>query len=306
VEGDERLDDDEPVRLEPGLPPEMASPLAPFNGQKPPAPAWFVDALAKAPERRLVRVLDANIEVLTWGQVGKPGLIFVHGNSAHADWWSFIAPFLMDAYRVASVSLSGMGGSDWRETYTFEGFATEIHEAARFGGLYEAPVKPIFIPFSWGWWFAVSLPLLVSLVSWLSRKLPGIAPGWIALATAFPLFLAYQLYVEGSSVANGWWTYDVVIGPALESVRGRLPVVFPALLGLWVAWFVARLARHDEDGFWPHEHRWGVATKPAGWRRELARAWAMIVLFQVSFFIINIAPAILGRALFGGPSALVP
>lgn len=171
---------------------------------------------------------------------------------------------------------------------------------------FTTPVKPVFIPFSWGWWFAVSLPLLVSLVSWLSRKLPGIAPGWIALATAFPLFLAYQLYVEGSSVANGWWTYDVVIGPALESARGRLPVVFPALLGLWVAWFVARLARRDEDGFWPHEHRWGVAAKPAGWRRELARAWAMIVLFQVSFFIINIAPAILGRALFGGPSALVP
>ena len=71
-------------------------------------------------------------------------------------------------------------------------------------------------------------------------------------------------------------------------------------------WFVARLARRDEDGFWPHEQRLGVATKPAGWRRELARAWAMIVLFQISFFIINIAPAILGRALFGGPSALVP
>ena len=38
----------------------------------------------------------ANIELLTWGEVGKPGLIFVHGNSAHADWWSFIAPFLAD------------------------------------------------------------------------------------------------------------------------------------------------------------------------------------------------------------------
>ena len=35
----------------------------------------------------------ANIELLTWGEIGKPGLIFVHGNSAHADWWSFIAPF---------------------------------------------------------------------------------------------------------------------------------------------------------------------------------------------------------------------
>jgi hypothetical protein len=140
----------------------------------------------------------------------------------------------------------------------------------------------------------------------LGRKLPAISTNWLSLLIAFPLFLTYQLYVEGSSVANGWWTYDVVIGPALESDKGRLPIIFPALLGLWVAYFVAKLARRDADGFWPHEHSMGVPAKPAGWRRELARAVAMIVLFQVSFFIFNIGSAMLGRAVFGGPSALVP
>jgi len=124
---DERLDDDEPVRLQPGMPPEMASPLASFGGASPPCPTWFSAALARAPERALVPVLGADIELLTWGAVGKPGLIFVHGNSAHADWWSFIAPFLAGDYRVAALSLSGMGGSDWRETYSFETFAAEIH-----------------------------------------------------------------------------------------------------------------------------------------------------------------------------------
>src|ERR1700743_1632708 len=131
TDADEKLDDDEPIRLQPDLPPEIASPLAPFNGEKPPAPAWFDWALAQEPERRLVRGDGANIELPTGGQGGKPGLIFVHGNSAHADWWSFIAPFLAEQYRVASISLSGMGDSDWRETYTFEGFATEIWEAAK-------------------------------------------------------------------------------------------------------------------------------------------------------------------------------
>ena len=147
---DEKLDDDEPTRLQPDLPPEIASPLARFNGEKPPAPAWFDWALAQEPERQLVSVNGANIELLAWGEVGKPGLIFVHGNSAHADWWSFIAPFLADQYRVASLSLSGMGDSDWRETYTFEGFASEIWECAKAAGLYEAPVKPIYIGHSFG------------------------------------------------------------------------------------------------------------------------------------------------------------
>jgi pimeloyl-ACP methyl ester carboxylesterase len=147
---DEKLDDDEPVRLQEGLPPEIASPLAPFNGQKPPAPAWFDAAIAKQPERRLIPVEGADIELLTWGEVGKPGLILVHGNSAHADWWSFIAPFLAEDYRVAALSLSGMGGSDWRPTYTFETFASEIWECAKAAGLYDAPVKPIYIGHSFG------------------------------------------------------------------------------------------------------------------------------------------------------------
>src|SRR5579864_797152 len=147
---DEKLDDDEPIPLHGDLPPEIASPLAPFAGAKPPAPAWFDAALAKAPERSLVTVDGARIELLAWGEVGKPGLIFVHGNSAHADWWSFIAPFLADQYRVAALSLSGMGDSDWRETYTFEGFASEIYACAKAAGLYEGGARPIYIGHSFG------------------------------------------------------------------------------------------------------------------------------------------------------------
>ena len=143
-------DEDQPVRLEPGLPPEVASPLAPFAGAQPDRPKWFVDALANEPERGFVPVQDANIEMLTWGKVGNPGLILVHGNSAHADWWSFIAPFFADTWRVAAISLSGMGESDWRETYSFDLYGEEIHQCAIAAGLYDAPVLPIFIGHSFG------------------------------------------------------------------------------------------------------------------------------------------------------------
>ena len=145
-----RPHEDEPVRLEPGLPPEIASPLAPFAGAQPDRPKWFSDALASEPERRFVPVKGADIELLTWGKVGNPGLILVHGNSAHADWWSFIAPFFADTYRVAAISLSGMGESDWRPTYSFDLYGEEIHECAIAAGLYDAPVLPIFIGHSFG------------------------------------------------------------------------------------------------------------------------------------------------------------
>ena len=103
------LDHDEPAPLQPGMPPEMASPLARFDGAEPDSPPWFKAALARAPERSLVPVDGANIELLTWGDIGKPGLIFVHGNSAHADWWTFIAPFFADSYRVGGAVAFGDG-----------------------------------------------------------------------------------------------------------------------------------------------------------------------------------------------------
>src|SRR3546814_389544 len=120
------------------------------------------------------------------------------------------------------------------------------------------------------------------------------------------LFVLYQLYVEGSSVANGWWTYDVVIGPAIDSDRGQLPLIFPVLLGLWAGGLVALLVPRDAQGFRWHERALHVNAISPGWKREAARAAAFILLFQISMFVINIAPAIIGRMLFGGPSLLVP
>lgn len=171
---------------------------------------------------------------------------------------------------------------------------------------YTTPVKPAFMPFSWGWWFAISIPLLTSLVLWLKRRFPARSPYLLAMLTAFPLFLLYQIYVEGSSVANGWWTYDTVIGPALASDKGQLPLVFPLLIGLWAGLFVGMLADRDDAGFMMHERLAGAATKAPGWRREVTRLLSMIVAFQVTFLVINLAPAVIGRALFGGPSVLVP
>ena len=81
-----------------------ASLLGPFQGEKPPAPAWFDAAVAHGPERQRIAVEGAEIELLTWGEVGRPGLLFLHGNGAHADWWSFIAPFFAKDWRVAAIS----------------------------------------------------------------------------------------------------------------------------------------------------------------------------------------------------------
>jgi pimeloyl-ACP methyl ester carboxylesterase len=136
-----------PARVED---PNATAPLAALAGAKPPSPAWFEAAIACKPERSFIEVQRAKIELLKWGSVGKPGLLFLHGNSAHADWWSFIAPLFADDYRVAAISWSGMGGSDWRQGYSTETFVAEAFAGAESAGLFESAQKPIFIAHSFG------------------------------------------------------------------------------------------------------------------------------------------------------------
>lgn len=127
-----------------------APPPTALGDEHPPAPAWFQTAVAQAPERDRIPVAGADIETLAWGERGRPGLLFIHGNAAHADWWSFIAPLLADEFRVAAFSLSGMGRSQWRDQYSLELYADEAFAAAEHTGLFEDPQAPVFIGHSFG------------------------------------------------------------------------------------------------------------------------------------------------------------
>lgn len=130
--------------------PEYPAPLEPFKGETPPAPAWFGEALAKAPDRSFFEAGGARIELLTWGEVGKPGVLLLHGNGAHADWWSFIAPFLADDYRVAAISWSGMGDSDWRPHYDADILAAEALGAIDAAQLAASGRPPVVVAHSFG------------------------------------------------------------------------------------------------------------------------------------------------------------
>lgn len=141
--------DDRPFHSE-HLPPEVRAPLAPYKGEAPASPVWFQWAIAQEPERSFVGSHGARLEALTWGEAGKPGLLLVHGNSAHADWWSFIAPYLAKDFRVTAMSLAGMGDSDWRENYRFHDFAEDADAVARATGLFADGQKPIYIGHSFG------------------------------------------------------------------------------------------------------------------------------------------------------------
>jgi len=87
---------------------------------------WFNKSLLSTPTENCVEVDGAKIRYLTWGDTNNPGLFFIHGFSANAHWWDFIAPAFIKDYCVVAIDLSGSGDSDHRESYSQEIYAKEI------------------------------------------------------------------------------------------------------------------------------------------------------------------------------------
>lgn len=128
----------------------LAKPLARFGGAVPAAPEWFTHAIAVEPEDKTITVGGAPIHYLRWGDRSRPGLLLVHGNSAHAHWWSFIAPYFARDYNVAAFDLSGMGDSGWRDGYTMEMFAEEELAVCEDAGMFAHAERPIIVGHSFG------------------------------------------------------------------------------------------------------------------------------------------------------------
>ena len=110
------------------------------------APKWFLDALAQKPDTKTVKIKGSKISYNCWGEKNKPGLIFVHGGMAHADWWNFITPYFLKTHRVIAMNLGGMGDSEWRKEYSTETWGLEIEGVCK----KEKLKKPIIIGHSLG------------------------------------------------------------------------------------------------------------------------------------------------------------
>jgi pimeloyl-ACP methyl ester carboxylesterase len=63
--------------------------------------------------RRRLRVNGLGLSALEWGEPGRPGLLFLHGGSAHAHWFDAVVGDFVGRYHVLSLDQRGHGESDW-------------------------------------------------------------------------------------------------------------------------------------------------------------------------------------------------
>lgn len=146
----DKQDSDKLIRDQPAEMPTEQGPLAVYKGAQPHAPKWFEDAVAAQYESAYTTCEGAKIHYQSWGDRTKPGLLLVHGNGAHAHWWDFVAPYLLEDYFVVAMTFSGMGDSDWRETYVMDTFAKEQLAVCEASGLFDHAEKPIIVAHSFG------------------------------------------------------------------------------------------------------------------------------------------------------------
>jgi pimeloyl-ACP methyl ester carboxylesterase len=115
------------------------------------APDWFRMALSRSKQSRYVVVEGCPIHYFLWPgrqeSSKTSGLLFVHGAGAHANWWSFIAPFFARDFRVAALDRSGAGDSGRRSTYGSALRVEEMRAVIADAGL---GTRPIVIGHSFG------------------------------------------------------------------------------------------------------------------------------------------------------------
>jgi len=115
------------------------------------APDWFRAAISRSKQSRFVVVEGCPIHYFLWPSEregsNKGGLLFVHGAGAHANWWSYIAPFFLRDFRVAALDRSGAGDSGRRSTY---GSALRVKEMRAVIADAHLGARPFMIGHSFG------------------------------------------------------------------------------------------------------------------------------------------------------------
>jgi len=65
------------------------------------------------------RVSGLVLNCVDYGGEGLPPLLFIHGGSAHAHWWDFVAPAFTNDFHVLALDQRGHGDSEWCSEWAY-------------------------------------------------------------------------------------------------------------------------------------------------------------------------------------------
>jgi pimeloyl-ACP methyl ester carboxylesterase len=70
------------------------------------------------------------LHCLDYGGQGRPPLLFLHGGSAHAHWWDFVAPAFTRHFHVMALDQRGHGDSPWTREWAYgtRHYIADLHQ----------------------------------------------------------------------------------------------------------------------------------------------------------------------------------
>ncbi len=97
---------------------------------------------------RFVSVNGLRLHYLDWGSEEKPPFVMLHGGSAYAHWWDFVAPAFVDQFHVLALDQRGHGESQHADppAYGTRHYLDDLHAFVTTLGL----EKPVLMGHSMG------------------------------------------------------------------------------------------------------------------------------------------------------------
>ena len=218
------------------------------------------------------------------GRLSAPALCFIAGFSIfwqefYADWGAYLL---------------------WSSKFAYMEFWPST--------LWTTPIKPWRTMLSYPVFMCVAVSTMVFLANAVQRRFPSIRPWRVSLLVAAPILYLFNVAMEYHTVVrSGKWTYVDVIGPALTTGKGSMPLLWPGIpFALWGA-TIAHLIRTVDGQSRPAFEGW-IMRRPSElrWIREATRAGTWVLVRNVSYWLILCTPLIAIRLLFGQPNPLVP
>lgn len=212
-------------------------------------------------------------------------------------------------------TLLGIGGFSifWQEFYADWGayllWSDKYHVFPFWGPtMWTTPIKPIDVLSAYPVFFVVAFSLMLALTRRAVAKFKNTSPLLVCLLTAGPLLALINLGLEYVSVAkSGQWTYVEVLGPAITTIKGQQPLLTQNIpFGIFGAVLCYLILKQDDQGKPTFERITHPERASTAWGREVRRAFAWVIVWNLCYWFLLCTPLIAIRLMFGPPSALVP
>ena len=200
----------------------------------------------------------------------------------------------------------------WQEFYADWGayllWTPDFHMLPWGSTTWTTPDKPAMNLTSYPVFMTSAFLSMLALQKWARGRWPRVHPLVLSLCTAGPVLIVFNLVMEYVSVATfGLWTYVDTIGPVLHSDAGTMPLLYPNIpFGLFGAVTAFLIGWTNHEGRPRFEALIAKPSLPQGLKREVLRAVAWVLTFNVTYWVFLITPAIVIRLTLGEPSTLVP